>query len=411
MLALHSYILTTEIYRPMKKKVAVHEILNYIPDCQLDFFASETMVDWNSKKLQGKELFRLCLYGVLSQDRASSRVFESFYENSFFCRHAKVPKGKKVSHSSICERIGKINVNYFEKLYGHTVDVFRDKLNEKDQARLCLYDSTITSTAASLLDFGMENGQRNKKGEQGKRSIKFTVGFDGLPFTVKFHKDQKMISENLALGDILASHATGKKDIAVFDRGMQDRKTMKKLSDDGKYFVTRIYKASKYDMVGESQQTELSYENDNIKLTGHSLVHLYSGGQKKVDTVFRLLEGTLKADGERILFLSNLPEEGFTAEQIAEIYRNRWEIEKFFRFVKQELNFKHYFSRQWNGIQVMIYIILIASILLLSYIRLNQLRGYKIPRISFCNALQNEMIEDIVAHCGGDPSKINSFYT
>jgi hypothetical protein len=45
----------------MKKKVAVHEILNYIPDCQLDFFASETMVDWNSKKLQGKELFRLCL--------------------------------------------------------------------------------------------------------------------------------------------------------------------------------------------------------------------------------------------------------------------------------------------------------------------------------------------------------------
>jgi hypothetical protein len=47
------------------------------------------MVDWNSKKLQGKELFRLCLYGVLSQDRASSRVFESFYENSFFCRHAK----------------------------------------------------------------------------------------------------------------------------------------------------------------------------------------------------------------------------------------------------------------------------------------------------------------------------------
>lgn len=323
----------------------------------------------------------------------------------------KVPKGKKVSHSSICERIGKINVTYFEKLYGHTVDVFRDKLNEKDQARLCLYDSTITGTAASLLDFGMENGQRNKKGEQGKRSIKFTVGFVGLPFTVKFHKDQKMISENLALGDILASHATGKKDIAVFDRGMQDRKTMKKLSDDGKYFVTRIYRASKYDIAGGSQQTELSYENDNIKLTGHSLAHLYSGGQKKVDTVFRLLEGTLKADGERILFLSNLPEEGFTAEQIAEIYRSRWEIEKFFRFVKQELNFKHYFSRRWNGIQVMVYIILIASILLLSYIRLNQLRGYKIPRISFCNALQNEMIEDIVAHCGGDTSKINSFYT
>ncbi len=392
----------------MKNKIAVKEILGYISDEKLDFFAQETMVDWNVKKLYGKELFKLCVFGVLNENRASSRVFENFYENSFFRNYAQIEEGKTVSHSSICERIGNINVNYFEILYNHTVEVFQDKLSEKDKVKLSLYDSTITSLSSSLLHFGMQNGMKNKKGEQGKNSLKFTIGFDGLPFNVKFHQDQKMISEDLALGNILEEHVANKKDIAVFDRGMKERKTMVNLSESQKYFVTRIYKASKYKIEKGSTETTLDIENETIKLVKHSKVHLFSN-QKKTKTVFRLVEGVLKSDGEKILFLSNLPEDVFTAEQIAEIYKSRWDIERFFRFIKQNLNFKHYFSRQWNGIQVMIYIILIASILLLAYIKLNELKGYKIPKMSFCNQLQNEIINQIVIHCGGDPSKLSSF--
>ena len=392
----------------MKNKIAVKEILGYISDEKLDFFAQETLVDWNVKKLHGKELFKLCVFGVLNENRASSRVFESFYENSFFRNYAQIEEGKTVSHSSIADRIGNIEVKCFEVLYTHTVDVFQDKLNDKDKVKLSLYDSTITSLSASLLSFGMQNGQKNKKGEQGKNSIKFTVGFNGLPFNVKFHKDQKMISEDLALGDILAEHVADKKDIAVFDRGMKERKTMVELSENVKYFVTRIYKASKYVVEKNSSETLLDIENDTIKLVKHSKVHLFSN-QKKTKKFFRLVEAILKSNGEMILFLSNLPEDEFTPEQIAAIYKSRWDIERFFRFIKQNLNFKHYFSRQWNGIQVMIYIILIASILLLAYIKLNELKGYKIPKMSFCNQLQNEIINQIIIHCGGDPSKLSSF--
>lgn len=148
----------------MEIKTEVKEILGYISEEHLDFFAQETMVDWNVKKLKGKELFKLCVFGVLKENRASSRVFGSFYENHFFCRYAQIPKDKSVGHGSIAERIGKINVAYFEKLYNHTVTVFQDKLNEKDKIKLGSYDSTITSLSASLLSFGMQNGQKNKKG-------------------------------------------------------------------------------------------------------------------------------------------------------------------------------------------------------------------------------------------------------
>lgn len=332
----------------MRDKIAVKEILGYISDEKLDFFAQETLVDWNVKKLYGKELFKLCVFGVLNENRASSRVFENFYENSFFRNYAQIEEGKTVSHSSIAERIGNIEVKYFELLYNDTVDVFQEKLNEKDKVKLSLYDSTITSLSASLLHFGMQNGMKNKKGEQGKNSIKFTIGFDGLPFNVKFHQDQKMISEDLALGNILEEHVTSKKDIAVFDRGMKERKTMVELSENQKYFVTRIYKSSKYVVAKNSEETLLDIENESIKLVKHSKVHLFSN-QKKTKQVFRLVEGILKSDGEKILFLSNLPEDAFTAEQIAEIYKSRWDIERFFRFIKQNLNFKHYF--QDNGME------------------------------------------------------------
>lgn len=111
---------------------------------------------------------------------------------------------------------------------------------------------------------------------------------------------------------------------------------------------------------------------------------------------------------EKILFLSNLTDD-FSDEQIAGIYRNRWKIEQYFRFIKQKLNFKHFFSRNLNGIQVMMYVILIASILLLTYIKEEGLKGYKIPKRRFRYGLQDEIIKEIVIHCGGDPSKMYSY--
>lgn len=60
--------------------VSVKDILSYIPESRLDFFATQTSVNWNVKKLQGKELFKLCLFGLLGETISSYWVFESFYK-------------------------------------------------------------------------------------------------------------------------------------------------------------------------------------------------------------------------------------------------------------------------------------------------------------------------------------------
>ena len=401
----------------IKNRKRISSIFSKIEDKELEFLVKETGVDKYSKKLKGIEIFKLLIFGTLTDDRASLRTFENFYITNFFKMIAKISLTKVISHSSIAERIAKINVVFFERLFAYCVKKYAPFLEEGITSKISSYDSTIVSISSKLLHLGMQNGQKNKKDEQGKLSLKFTIGFSNLPFKCKIHHQQEMISEDLALGDILKEHTADKEDIAVFDRGMKDRKVMEELSDEQtQYFVTRIYKDSKYILAEGSQVKKLAEQDEHLRLISSQKVHLFTKSQKKTKNTFRLIEGRLlKKDEkrgeikeEKILFLSNLTDD-FSDEQIAGIYRNRWKIEQYFRFIKQELNFKHFFSRNLNGIQVMMYVILIASILLLTYIKEEGLKGYKIPKRRFCYGLQDEIIKEIVIHCGGDPSKMYSY--
>ena len=57
----------------------------------------------------------------------------------------------------------------------------------------------------------------------------------------------------------------------------------------------------------------------------------------------------------------------FTWDELAALYRKRWDIEVFFKFIKQHLTYSHLISRCENGIKAMIYMSLIAALLLMWY--------------------------------------------
>ncbi len=59
---------------------------------------------------------------------------------------------------------------------------------------------------------------------------------------------------------------------------------------------------------------------------------------------------------EEIIFVTNIKSEDLNPEEITEIYRRRWDIEVFSKFIKQELHFSHLLNNSENGIQIMLYI-------------------------------------------------------
>ena len=127
-----------------------------------------------------------------------------------------------------------------------------------------------------------------------------------------------------------------------------------------------------------------------------------NGKRLKTSNPFRLIKAIIDNTEEKICFVTNLFDED--AYVIADIYKQRWEIEIFFKFIKQNLNVKHLVSHNINGIKVMLYMTMILAILILAYKKLNKIKGYKIAKLKFEIDLDNSIIREIVLLCGGNPN-------
>jgi IS4 transposase len=124
---------------------------------------------------------------------------------------------------------------------------------------------------------------------------------------------------------------------------------------------------------------------------------------------FRLIKSVSLKSNEEIFFLTNIKD--LSAQEVTEIYKKRWEIEVFFKFIKQHLHFKHFLNYSENGIKVMMYMTMIVAILILIYKKLNEIKSYKTAKYEFTEELNMEIIKEIVVICDGDPNKSPLFNT
>lgn len=101
-----------------------------------------------------------------------------------------------------------------------------------------------------------------------------------------------------------------------------------------------------------------------------------------------------------MFFITNVTNEPgkvqLTAQEIAEAYKRRWDIEVFYRFLKQELSFSHFLSTSENGIKVILYMTLITAMLVMIYKRLNGI-GYSDAKFCFKLQLEDWIIDLNVA--------------
>jgi len=211
----------------------------------------------------------------------------------------------------------------------------------------------------------------NKKGD--KRYLKFTMGFNRIPVTASFFSDQRYVSEDIALREVILSYTIKTDDIIVFDRGLQSRKAYEQLSEANFRFVTRLNPYVKYSILSELKIKSQKKSDDTLSIDHDSIVTLYDKKNNPTKGFYRLIIST--KDGKPLYFLTNIEE--LHAFEIAHIYKQRWQIEVFFKFLKQHLNFSHLLSRNENGIKVILYTTLIAAILLTVFKSSNNYKDIK----------------------------------
>ena len=374
----------------------VQAILSLLPDDLLSELAIEAKVNRYSKKLQGEIIFKLLVHCILSYKDNSLRVMASSYESVIFSLlNAGSNNKDSIHYSSISDRLRNINADYFEKLYNACVTIYGKEIGEQSSG-LTRFDSTIVTLSSKLLKVGYQ-----LKGDAANiRQLKFTIGLSELPTAAHLFTEQKYTSENVALKEAILLHQPAKSNaIRVFDRGISSRKTHDKLIKDKIPFISRINPNSKYELI-EKNRLEKEIETLTLNIYSDEWVYLFTEDGKSKYPV-RRIRAIQKESEEEIVFVTSIPD--LSALEITGLYKMRWGIEVFFKFLKQELNFSHLINRSENGIRVMLYATLIVAILLLVYKKKNNLTGFKIMKLKFVLELERNIMKDIVVMCDGSP--------
>ncbi|MGH8858041.1 MAG: IS4 family transposase [Polaromonas sp.] len=147
----------------------------------------------------------------------------------------------------------------------------------------------------------------------------------------------------------------------VFDRGYEDHGWWRKLSANGVFFVSRLKDSTAYGIVEERPASP------DVKILRDELILLAS--EKDPDQAMRLrrIEVWLEDKQDTMVFVTNHLK--LAASTIAAIYKDRWQIELFFKAIKQSLRIKTFIGTSENAVQTQIWTALIAM-LLVRYLQL-----------------------------------------
>lgn len=151
--------------------------------------------------------------------------------------------------------------------------------------------------------------------------------------------------------------------IYVFDKGYLDFNWWHKICQTEAYFVTRIKKNTSYKIIEECDISGCSE-----KIVKDCLIELTNktprGGKCNLlaGKALRLVEVYDAEHNKTYQFISNLINE--SADKIADYYKQRWGIELFFKWIKQNLKLTKFLAENENAIKIQIYVAIIAYVLL-----------------------------------------------
>jgi hypothetical protein len=380
-------------------RITVQELLGFIPDELLDKLSTATNVDHQVKKLYGKNIFYLLLYGYLESTKISLRELEDVYSSQRFQFLFNIDSEGGIKYNSLSDRLSMMNPKYFERIYQYIYTKFTELYSDDEALKYSItrVDSTFVAEAANKLQKGLGTGNKHKK----KKQIKYTISMtDIFPSGAEVFFERNAHAENNTI-PLAIKNAIHKESIFVFDRGVNKREVFKDIDKQGIRFVTRINQTKNFKVISANEVDV--HKHKNLEIISDQTVYLRNKKGELSIPLRLIAKKQIDKKKEEIYFLTNHSD--LQTTEVIDIYKKRWDIEVFFRFIKQELNFSHFLSTNVNGIKIVLYITLILSILILVYKKINNL-GYKTAVRRFKIELDELIMKMTIIFAGGDPNLV-----
>jgi hypothetical protein len=259
------------------------------------------------------------------------------------------------SHSTLsyanAHRPWELYQEIFFSLFAHIRSQVNGKKKFRFKNKLLTLDSTLIDLCLSL--FNWAHFRRTK----GAIKLHLVLDHDGYLPSYACITEGKVADVKIAQR-LRFNPGT----VIVDDRAYNDYRLFGQWSAQGVYFVTRMKDNAQYKTVGERQVPQ------NRNILKDELIELSTPLTKeKCPYPLQRIEVYNPEKDEILVFLSNHLEWGSTT--IAALYKDRWQIEAFFRALKQNLKIKTFVGVSPNAVKIQVWTALIAM-LILRYLQL-----------------------------------------
>lgn len=258
------------------------------------------------------------------------------------CYHLGV--GKHVTRSNLAKANENRDYRIFEDFAFHMISEARKKrVNDifKLNGNVYAFDSTTIDLCLKL--FPWANFSTYKGG------IKIHTLYDVETQVPAFiHITEAKINDVRAM-DVI-TYESGS--FYVFDRAYNDYHRLYKIHMMDSFFVVRAKTNIKARVLKWKRRLPKNILSDcEIELTG-----FYT--QKSYPETIRLVRFWDEEDEREFIYLTNAKH--IPALQVAELYKNRWQVELFFKWLKQHLKIKKFWGTSENAVKIQVYSAIIA---------------------------------------------------
>lgn len=256
--------------------------------------------------------------------------------------------------STLAEANSNRSSHVFGKIYQKLYKRYRSSLPDSRNGKLPLEDLHIVdSTTISLFSDVLKGVGRNPKEGKKKGGIKVHTMINSredVPSLVRF--SSAATHDHVFLKELELKKGS----FVVFDKGYIDYAQYAKWDMQGVFFVTR----QKENAVFESLERFAIDQRDADRVMEDEVISIDVEGEP---LLLRRVFYYDHANDNIYEFLSNNFE--LEATTIADIYRQRWQIELLFKRLKQNFPLKYFLGESQNAMEIQIWVALIAQLILL----------------------------------------------
>jgi hypothetical protein len=263
-------------------------------------------------------------------------------------RHLGLPDAPKRSTLAYANehRPWQLYQSVFEQLYHRCQNLAAPRRRFRFRYRPVILDATMIDLCASLFDWAAS--------KRTKGAVKLHLLLDHQGFLPQFAVLTPGKTQEIEVARRLRFQPGA---FLVMDRGYVDYAWFERLTRQGVFFVTRLRYDAHYRVLGSRPLPQRGH------ILSDQIIRLGSHGYRQPSPLRRIVVEVPDWEHPLVLLTHHL---GRGSTTVARLYRERWQVEVFFRALKQNLRIKTFVGTSANALKIQIWTALIAMLLLKS---------------------------------------------